>query len=195
MKFEEIIPDTVAYATSFFQSDEALFSKLVTAIPWRQEQIKFGTTAVNLPRLVSWHGEPGARYFYSGIHNEPEPWTEELLILKHLCDDAFPSANFNSVLLNYYRSGSDSIGWHADNEKDLMPGSVIATMSIGGKRTFQLKPKKKDSSEKLKSLIVENGSMLLMWGNCQSEWLHSIPKEPHFNQPRISLTFRTVHIK
>jgi|SRR6478609_1265590 len=197
MDFEEIAEGCVAYRASFLDPLKAtsFFEVLRTEVPWRQENLRFKTNVVPLPRLVSWHGDPGARYFYSGIQNEPVPWTPTLLDLKRRCDAMLLHPNnvpFNSVLLNYYRSGADSIGYHCDNERDLVESSVIATVSLGGDRTFHLKPK--DGSSKPKKIVVKHGSLLLMYGECQKLWLHGIPKEPDMNEPRISLTFRNVKI-
>ncbi len=192
MDFEEVVEGCVAYQTGFTGPLEAssFFERLRTEVPWRQENLRFKTNVVPLPRLVSWHGDPGANYYYSGIHNVPVPWTPTLLELKQRCDAL--NVTFNSVLLNYYRSGADSIGYHCDNERDLVEGSIIATLSLGGRRTFHLKPK--DGSSKPKKIVLDPGSLLLMYGECQKLWLHGIPKEPDMNEPRISLTFRTVHI-
>ncbi len=196
MQFDEVAPDCVAYAPGYIAPELASrsFAELRDSIVWRQEHIKFSAgSQVSLPRLVAWHGDPGARYFYSGIHNEPLPWTPELQALKAGCDALFPSHPFNSVLLNYYRSGADSIGYHVDNERDLVDNSTIATISLGGPRTFHLKDK--TGTGEVRKVTLQHGSLLLMYGECQKRWLHGIPKEPELSEPRISLTFRTVRIR
>lgn len=197
MQLEEIAPDCVAYAPGFIEPGIAtmLFDHLVADVPWRQEHITFGgASKVPLPRLVAWYGDPGARYFYSGIHNEPIPWpVGELTSMRDRCSALFPDHPFNSVLLNWYRSGDDSIGYHVDNERDLVDNSTIATVSLGGPRTLHLKDK--GGSGEVRKVLLEHGSLLLMYGECQKLWLHGIPKEPLLNEPRISLTFRTVRIR
>jgi len=195
MNFEEIVENCVAYAADFVQPELSVryFQELKERIQWKQEQIKFGKTDINLPRLTSWIGDPGAKYFYSGIHNEPVTWFEPLSALRKQCDNLFPNHPVNSVLCNYYRTGADSIGYHSDNERDLVDNSTIITVSLGGPRTFYLKSR--DGKGEIRKLSLENGSVLLMYGDCQKRWLHCIPKEPELNEPRISLTFRTVRIK
>lgn len=196
MQFEEVTPDCVAHVPGFIEPTLATryFNELRDSVAWRQEHITFGSNnKVPLPRLVAWYGDPGARYFYSGIHNEPLPWIPVLHVLRTQCDVLFPGHPFNSVLLNWYRSGDDSIGYHVDNERDLVNNSTIATISLGGPRTFHLKDK--GGTGEVKRVTLEHGSLLLMYGECQKRWLHSIPKEPLLNEPRISLTFRTVRIK
>lgn len=196
MQFEEIIEGCVAYAPNWMASDigHMLFNHLVADVTWRQEHMTFGGgTKVPLPRLVAWYGDPGARYFYSGIHNEPLPWSPELASMRDRCTALFPDHPFNSVLINWYRDGNDSIGYHVDNERDLINNSTIATVSLGGPRTFHLKSK--HGSGEVTKVKLEHGSLLLMYGECQKNWLHGIPKEPELVEPRISLTFRTVHIR
>ena len=195
MQFQEIIADTVAYYPNFITPEQATnyLEQLKSEIPWRQEQMTFGDKQVPLPRLTSWHGDEGARYYYSGIHNDPQPWTPTLSALRLECDNLFGPGHFNSVLANYYRDGRDSISYHADNERDLVDNSVIATISLGTPRRFQLKSK--NGTGEVKEVKVEHGSLLLMYGLCQKQWLHGIPKEKEIELPRISLTFRTVRIK
>jgi len=196
MKFDEVVPDCAAYAKDFIplEASPTFFDHLRDETPWRQEHMTFGKdNQVPLPRVVAWYGDPGANYYYSGIHNEPLPWTDTLLELKRKCDAILPESRFNSVLLNYYRDGHDSIGFHVDNERDLVDNSVIATISLGTPRTFVMKSKA--GTGEVHKVDVEDGSLLLMYGRCQKEWLHGIPKQADVIGPRISLTFRTVHIK
>ncbi len=197
MEFQDVVTDCAAYSPGFLGSEEAtvLFEALRTETPWRQEHMMFGKDKdhkVPLPRLVAWYGDPGARYYYSGIHNEPTPWTPRLLAMKQKCDLLFGDSHFNSVLINYYRDGKDSISYHSDNERDLVDNSVIATVSLGSPRMFQLKSK--SGTGEVHEVKVEHGSLLLMYGLCQKTWLHGIPKEKETG-PRISLTYRTVRIK
>lgn len=199
VEMEIVIDGCVSHKEGFIEPDEATiaFETLKAEIPWRQESITFKTVTVPLPRLVSWHGDPGAKYWYSGIENIPVPWTPTLSALRDKCNKVCMGEPFNSVLLNYYRSGKDSIGFHADNERDLKPDSVIATISLGTPRTFNLKSKH-PGNRKTAGVILNNGSLLLMHGSCQRDWLHGISKETipeHLNQERISLTFRTVNLR
>jgi len=196
MEFQNIIEGCVAYAPGWVADEpgHTLFNRLIANVTWRQEHMTFGGgTKVPLPRLVAWYGDPGVRYFYSGIHNEPLPWLPELAAERDRCNTLFPDLPFNSVLINYYRHGNDSISYHIDNERDLVDGSTIAVVSLGGPRTFHLKSR--DGTGTVVKTILEHGSLLLMYGDCQKRWFHGIPKEPLLADPRVSMTFRTVHIR
>jgi alkylated DNA repair dioxygenase AlkB len=161
-----------------------LFEELRSGIDWRQETATVMGRRIPIPRLTAWHGEAG--YVYSGIRMEPSPWTEPLLELKK-CAELLARQGFNSVLLNLYRSGRDSVSWHADNEPGLGRDPVIASISLGSTRRFQLKHRR--SGEKV-ALDLEDGSCLVMAGATQHHWLHQIPKTARPVGPRINLTFR-----
>jgi alkylated DNA repair dioxygenase AlkB len=127
-------------------------------------------------------------YVYSGIRNEPQPWTAAVAELKADAEAAC-GARFNSVLLNRYRSGADSMGWHADREPELGPEPVIASVSLGAARTFDLRHNKTGA---VQSFSLKGGSLLVMKGKTQAEWRHRVPKEPRVVGERINLTFRWV---
>ena len=163
--------------------------RIVRNSSWQQQRIKsFGKT-IRLPRLTAWHGDPEAVYRYSGITNEPLPWTNELTEIKKRVEKAC-EATFNSVLLNRYRDGRDSVSWHADDETALGEQPVIVSVSLGASRQFQMKHRF-DTSQKC-SLTLENGSALVMRGATQQYWLHQIPKTRKIVGERINLTFRLV---
>jgi alkylated DNA repair dioxygenase AlkB len=127
------------------------------------------------PRLTAWYGDEGKSYSYTGITMKPLGWTNELFFIKERIELA-SGQTFNSALLNLYRDGNDSVGWHRDNEKSLGINPVIGSASFGEQRTFCLKHYK---DKKLKKeIILTNGSFLLMVGETQHNWLHSIPKQP-----------------
>lgn len=201
VELDEVIDGCVYHKSAFIAADvaSALFKSIKEDIVWRQESIRFKSVTMDLPRLVAWHGDPGAKYWYSGIENVPEPWTGNLRELRDACNAVCMGFPFNSVLLNYYRSGNDSIGMHCDNERDLSQGSSIVTISLGGPRRFDLKSKAKlDGKHVKKSITLEAGSMLVMCGSCQRDWLHGIEKDPKLapeQQERISLTFRSVNLR
>jgi alkylated DNA repair dioxygenase AlkB len=139
--------------------------------------------------LTAWYGDPGAAYTYSGLRNEPNAWNESLIeILDALY--AFTAVRFNSVLLNRYRDGNDSLSWHADDEPELGVAPTIASVSLGVSRIFKLR--KTDNSKEETSLRLENGSLLLMTGHSQTDYRHSVPKEKRLLGERINLTFRVV---
>lgn len=161
-----------------------LFAALMEVTPWRQETATVMGRRLPIPRLTAWHGEKG--YVYSGIRMDPAPWSEPLLRLKRAAQE-LAGQQFNSVLLNLYRNGRDSVSWHADNEPGLGREPVIASVSLGALRRFQLKHRR---SKELIALDLPHGSCLIMAGATQHHWLHQIPKTARPVGPRINLTFR-----
>ncbi|MGH2470258.1 MAG: alpha-ketoglutarate-dependent dioxygenase AlkB family protein, partial [Chloroflexota bacterium] len=159
-----------------------LFRGLLRGIGWQQDALRMYGRTVNLPRLTAWYGDPGARYTYSGIENVPLPWTPELLRLKAVVEE-LAGEPFNSVLLNRYRDGADSMGWHSDDERGV--GPTIASVSLGASRVFELRRKAppRDSVR----LRLAHGSVLLMLGDTQRLWQHRVPKDPASGE-RINLT-------
>jgi alkylated DNA repair dioxygenase AlkB len=165
---------------------DRLFEQLQRTIDWRQEIATVMGRRVPIPRLTAWHGQAG--YVYSGIRMAPAPWTPPLLELKEIAE-ALAGQPFNSVLLNLYRNGRDSVSWHADNEPGLGSDPVIASISLGAERRFQLKHRR--TGERL-SVDLPHGSCLLMAGATQHHWLHQLPKTAQSVGPRINLTFRAM---
>lgn len=141
---------------------------------------------IALPRLTAWYGEHG--YRYSGIRHQPAPLTPTLAVLKSSIE-AIAKRGFNSVLLNLYRDGRDSMGWHSDDEAALGPEPEIASLSLGAERRFHLKHR--TSGDRL-SLDLGHGSCLIMRGRCQACWQHQLPKTKRKIGPRINLTFRSI---
>jgi alkylated DNA repair dioxygenase AlkB len=163
---------------------DRLLEALRDGIAWRQEVATVMGRRLPIPRLTAWHGAAG--YVYSGIRLTPAPWTPPLLELKALAE-AIARQPFNSVLLNLYRDGRDSVSWHADNEPGLGQNPVIASLSLGAVRRFQLKHRR--LPERL-TLDLPHGSCLIMAGATQHHWLHQLPKTKAPVGPRINLTFR-----
>jgi alkylated DNA repair dioxygenase AlkB len=141
------------------------------------------------PRLSAWYGDPGAIYSYSGLRLEPLPWTPVLLEIRQVVTD-LAETPFNSVLLNLYRDGQDSMGWHSDAEPELGRNPVIASVSLGAVRRFVLRHKKR--KEQHIALELESGSVLVMGGALQHYWRHALPKIRQAVGPRINLTFRLI---
>lgn len=168
---------------------DGYFQKLFSKIQWQSETIKMYGKQIQVPRLVAWYGDKGMNYRYSNIDHEPLPWTDELSEIKQYVESA-SGHMFNSVLLNLYRNGSDSVAWHADDEPELGNEPVIASVSLGAERQFQFK-KKSHPEEKIK-LLLPHGSLLLMSGKSQIDWLHQLPKMRAIVKPRINLTFRQI---
>jgi alkylated DNA repair dioxygenase AlkB len=174
------------YEEGFFDRHQAdrLSQTLRATVSWRQEVSR----GKPFPRLTAWYADPGLNYSYSGVTHQPEPWTPELQEIRRRVEAAC-GADFNSLLLNYYRGGQDSIGFHADDEPELGRNPVIASVSFGTVRDFVLKHKK--TRQKL-TFPLANGSLLIMAGTCQHFWIHSIPKRAGEIGERINLTFRKI---
>lgn len=167
-----------------------LLSELIRETPWRSEEITVWGKKHLQPRLTAWYGDEGQNYTYSGILMNPVPWTQTLLELRELveskCDEVF-----NSVLLNYYRDGHDSMGFHSDDEPELGPKPTIASLSLGESRLFAFKRKCR-SDALLVNIELASGSLLLMKGVTQRNWKHGIAKTSRPLGPRVNLTFRRI---
>lgn len=186
------LPDAeIVYYPQFFDKEQAdsICTELLQKINWQQDNITvFGKTHPQ-PRLTALYGNEGKPYSYSNITMQPHPWNSLLQKIKHYLE-ARTACEFTSVLLNQYRDGKDSNGWHADNEKELGPNPIIASLSLGAERVFQLKHN--TITEAKKSITLEHGSLLLMKGTTQHFWKHQIPKTAKPTETRINLTFRTI---
>ena len=186
------LPDAeVFFYPAFFSAPEAdrLLRELRDTTAWRQDTIKILRQDDRLPRLTAWYGDEGTRYAYSGIENVPLPWTPALLEVKRAVEP--PSGVvFNSVLLNRYRTGKDSVSWHADDEPEFGERPVIASVSFGGTRTFQLRHKTR--KELKASVELTHGSLLIMRGGTQANWVHQVPKTAKPVEERLNLTFRAI---
>ena len=177
--YANFIPPT--QATSIMQS-------LQQSLSWRQEQITLYGKTHDVPRLQAWYGDENADYQYSNLSMRPLRWDPALLELKQKCEHACNN-HFNSVLANLYRHGQDGIGRHADNEPELGRQPVIASLSFGEVRNFDFYHNQ--SKEKVR-LPLENGSLLIMSGNTQTHWQHSVAKTKKELAARINLTFRYI---
>jgi alkylated DNA repair dioxygenase AlkB len=186
------LPDgDVVFYPSFFPQTEAdrLLQELLTTTAWCQERLKLYGKWIDVPRLTAWYGEEGTGYTYSGIVNEPQPWTPALLEVKRSVEVP-AGVTFNSVLLNRYRSGQDSVAWHSDDEKEFGKNPVIASVSFGGTRTFQFRHKERKDVRA--SVELAHGSLLIMRGATQHNWVHQIPKTAKDVPERVNLTYRVV---
>lgn len=186
------LPDAeIIYYPNFLLQEKAnlLFQELLVNTPWQQDEITVYGKKHLQPRLTALYGNEGKPYSYSNIVMQPHYWTLSLQKIKSMVENV-SETNFTTVLLNYYRNGNDSNGWHADNEKELGINPIIASLSLGAERNFQLKHNS-DTSLK-KNIILENGSLLLMKGTTQHFWKHQIPKTAKPTRPRINLTFRVI---
>jgi alkylated DNA repair dioxygenase AlkB len=181
--------DVVHFPGLFSLSEaDSLFAQLKREVTWQQEKIKLYGQVHDLPRLTAWYGDPSKTYIYSGITVHSLEWIAPILEIKRRIE-SISDHSFNSVLLNLYRNGSDSVSWHADDEPELGQNPLIGSVSFGEARPFQMKHK--SLNEKLK-IILKHGSYLLMKGTTQHYWLHQIPKSKRSLGERINLTFRNI---
>jgi alkylated DNA repair dioxygenase AlkB len=168
------------------------FAELLNGLPWAQPEILIFGKRVPVPRREVWFGDLQAHYRYSGVDHTPLPWTPTLTELRHRLENHTGCA-FNSVLINLYRDGRDANGWHSDDEKELGPEPVIASVSLGAARRFLLRPTRRSGLDlPALEISLEHGSLLLMAGRTQSLWQHTIPKQLRVKEPRINLTFRLI---
>ena len=167
---------------------ERLFSMLETGLAWQEEAIFIFGKWVKVPRLMCWYGELDACYHYSGGDHQPRPWNTTLQSVREKVEQQSGNA-FNSVLANLYRDGQDSMGCHADDEKELGVNPVIASLSLGDERLFKLHHKKRKETV---DITLGHGDLLIMAGALQHHWMHSVPKTKKVKTPRINLTFRKI---
>ena len=167
---------------------DQLLTRLCDELAWQKEDIPMFGRRIRVPRLMCWYGDPGACYTYSGVRHEPLPWTETLNSVRRQLEQQCRH-DFNSVLANCYRDGRDSMGWHADNEKELGRNPVIASLSLGDARLFCLSHNK--TRQKLE-LVLGHGDLWVMAGALQHHWRHAVPKTKQRKTQRISLTFRKI---
>jgi len=183
----------VDYSPGFINAEEAdgLFRGLVHDVEWEQHYVDRGRTRPQ-PRLVKWFGD--FAYSYSGITHDRAAWPPRLLDLrKRIEETVFGAAlcQYQGVLLNYYRNGRDSVGFHADDEPMIRRDSPIASVSLGDERLFLLRSKHgRDSADEEIRVVLRHGSLIIMGGTMQRHWLHSIPKRPNREGGRVNLTFR-----
>lgn len=163
-------------------------SRLMDSIAWKNDEAYFFGKHIITKRMVAWYADQPYFYTYSNSTKQALSWTAELLELKSLVE-AITQSTFNACLLNLYHSGAEGMAWHSDDEKTLGKDSAIASLSFGAERKFSFKHK--ESKESL-SLLLAEGSLLLMKGTTQSHWLHALPRIKQVTRPRINLTFRSM---
>ncbi len=180
---------TLSLLPQFIDTKESdkLVSKWTKELNWVQSEIFIYGKKVAIPRLNAWYGDKA--YAYSGTQFAAQPWTNELAELKARIEQT-SNLEFNSVLINWYRNGQDSMGWHSDDEKCLGDAPQIASLSLGESRRFIFREKSDHSNKK--ELLLSNGSLLLMLGETQRLWQHSLPKTRKSIGDRVNLTFRQI---
>lgn len=169
------------------QADRYLHA-LLSEIPWKSDQVVIFGKTITTARQVAWYGDRNYNYTYSGRTRSALVWTPELAAIKKVVEQ-HAGASYNSCLLNLYADGSQGMGWHQDNEKELGPNPHIASVSLGAERRFDLRHK--ESREKV-SVALSHGSLIVMKGSTQHYWQHQIAKTTKVTEPRVNLTFRTI---
>jgi alkylated DNA repair dioxygenase AlkB len=164
------------------------YNLLLKKINWKNDEALYHGRHIVTKRKVAWYGDQGFLYTYSNTTKQALPWTNELIDLKRKTE-LITNSQFNSCLLNLYHDGNEGMTWHSDDEKSMGKNTVIASLSFGAERKFSFKHRR---TRQTISLLLENGSLLVMRGNTQSNWLHSLPLSSKINHPKIILTFRTI---
>jgi len=180
----QLWPDFLSLETA-----DRFLNALMDEIPWRQDEITLFGRTHNIPRLQAFQGDAGIQYRYSRLTLDADPWSSTISSIKQALEE-HSQQRFNAVLLNLYRNGNDSMGWHSDDEPELGPNPVIASVSLGNSRRFILR-RKDNHTEKLE-LQLTHGSLLVMSGALQHHWQHSVPRTRTACEPRINLTFRQI---
>jgi alkylated DNA repair dioxygenase AlkB len=181
----------VYYLPDFFSKieSEKLFTVLLDEIEWQQDEVMMFGKKIITKRKVAWYADAGITYTYAGVKKSGLEWTSALIGIKQKVE-AITGAKYNACLLNLYHEGEEGMGWHQDNEKEMVAGSSIASLSFGAVRKFAFKHA--TTNERL-DIELAHGSLLDMKGEIQAHWYHSLPKTTRIKQMRINLTFRLMH--
>jgi alkylated DNA repair dioxygenase AlkB len=166
-----------------------LYDELLNEINWENERVVMFGKEIITKRKVAFYSDVSIAYTYSSKTKIGLPWKDPLIILKNIVE-SLTKQTYNACLLNLYHNGDEAMGWHSDNEKEIIANSTIASLSIGASRKFSFKHK---VTKETISIQLENGSLLEMKGTIQSHWLHALPKSKKIMEPRINLTFRQIH--
>lgn len=180
----------VNYFGRIYRIEESarLFDKLVEEVPWRHDEVVMFGKRIVTARKVAWFGDEGFTYAYSGTIKEAIPWSETLREMKSKVELS-SGVKFNSCLLNLYHRGEEGMGWHSDDEAELVRDAAIASVSLGAERKFCFKHK---ADGRRVEVVLEDGSLLLMRGSTQRYWLHRLPPTKRVKEARINLTFRLI---
>jgi len=170
------------------QSQADAYFKRLLKCAWQIEELRLFGKWITVPRKILWVGDINAEYSYSGKTHKPIPWHEPFIAIRNQLTNIAP---FNSVLANYYKGGDDYMGWHSDDEPELGEQAIIASLSLGAERRFLFRHKR---GKRKVAIVLKHGSLLLMYGNCQRQWQHSLPKMRKIQDARINLTFRYLNL-
>ena len=181
---------TANYYGKILQWEEAkhYLENLLQHIEWKNDEAIIYGKHIITKRKVAWYGDKNYEYTYSNTTKQALIWNKDLLELKHKIEK-ITGDKFNSCLLNLYHSGEEGMAWHSDDEKSLGKNTTIASLSLGAERKFSFKHKV--TKQKI-SILLEQGSLLVMKDATQTHWQHMLPKSKKVLKPRINLTFRTI---
>ena len=185
----ELLDGKCTFVRDFLNSIDAhdLYRTILENVPWKQDKLTlYGKTHLT-PRMSCWMADPSLRYRYSNMTMHPTPWQKPLKKIAHAVG-THAGITFNSVLINHYRDGQDSNGWHSDNERELGPDPIVASLSLGGSRDFRLRH---NETKQTHTINLTHGSLLVMHSGMQTHWQHTVPKRAHA-ESRINLTFRAI---
>ncbi|WP_372797999.1 alpha-ketoglutarate-dependent dioxygenase AlkB [Litorivivens sp.] len=174
---------------TFLSDHQSWYEQLVREVTWEQPEVNLYGKRHKVPRLTAFQGDEGVSYQYSGLRHEASGWSPTLHLMKNRIDSLL-GTRFNTVLLNWYRNGLDTMGFHADDERELGENPVIASVSLGSDRRFVIK--RRDNNKIKREIVLSGGSLLVMADRFQREWLHGIPADKRLTSGRINLTFRQV---
>lgn len=180
------------YADAFVAEAPGWYAALMREVRWEQHWLTLFGRRIAAPRLSAWYAEPGCSYRYSGLSLAAQPFTPVLAQIRARTE-ALAGHGFNSVLLNLYRDGADGMSWHSDDEPELGPAPLIASVSLGATRRFLLR--RRDAHPVRVGLDLVDGSLLLMEPPLQRHWQHSVPKTRRATGPRINLTWRRIRAR
>lgn len=172
------------------EASELYFNRLFSEVCWKHEPIRIFGKEILQPRLTAWYGDEEKPYTYSGLTMQAHRWIKPLSDIKKVADE-YSGVQSTSALLNLYRDGNDGMGWHRDNEKMLGPSPVIASISLGAVRKFQVRSYRDKNN--LISIELQPGSLVIMKGASQKEWEHRVPKTSKKVGARINITFRVIN--
>jgi alkylated DNA repair dioxygenase AlkB len=175
---------------------QALYQTLKQQVEWEQTEIVLYGKTLRIPRLNAWYADPQCGYTYSGQYFEPLPWLPILQLIKTAVEATLApllqGISFNSALVNCYRDGQDSVAWHSDDEPELGQNPIVASVSLGAERLFQLRHKQLKGDADRHAIALLDGDLLFMYGAMQHHWQHQIPKTRKPVGERINITFRYI---
>jgi alkylated DNA repair dioxygenase AlkB len=170
------------------QEADQYLQALLSGIEWKNDEAVIFGRHILTKRKIAWYGDREFSYTYSNITRQALAWTRELIALKNLVEE-LTNESYNSCLLNLYHNGEEGMAYHGDGEKDLKKNGAIASLSFGAERKFSFKHKR---TKETVSVLLEHGSLLVMKGETQTNWLHRLPPTKMVQKPRVNLTFRTI---